>query len=99
MRNYFFERLSKGEDADTIANELIDALNSAMAEHKAKLEQDRTEQRKDEIVKELSNLLDEYAILCGCSLTDKDTDLEEVDVQFIRKSLDNMINTIKTLGM
>lgn len=97
MKNYFFERLSKGEDADTIANELINALNSAMAEHKAKLEQDRTEQRKDEIIKELSVLLDEYATLSGCTIDDKD--VEAIDVQFIRKSLDDMIKLIKDFGL
>lgn len=69
-KEYFLDRLNAGEDIDTIGQELADMMNAALEEKRAAEEIARqqaadNEAAKRDIIEEMIELVQEYAILEG----------------------------------
>lgn len=71
-KEYFLDRLNAGEDIDTIGEEIADMMNAALEEKRAAEEVARQEAAKQEneaakrdIIEEMIELVQEYAILEG----------------------------------
>ena len=62
-KNYFLNMMKNGEDIDTIAKDITDALNAAKAEMEAAQKKNELANRKLEIANEVAKLLREYADL------------------------------------
>ena len=88
-KNYFLDRLNAGEDIDTIGAEIADMMNAALEEKRAAEEAARQEAAKQEneaakrdLIEEMIEIVQEYAILEGM-------DPDEIAVQ--PEDIDNMV--------
>ena len=88
-KNYFLDRLNAGEDIDTIGAEIADMMNAALEEKRAAEELARQEAAKQEneaakrdLIEEMIEIVQEYAILEGM-------DPDEIAVQ--PEDIDNMV--------
>lgn len=88
-KNYFLDRLNAGEDIDTIGAEIADMMNAALEEKRAAEELARQEAAKKEnetakrdLIEEMIEIVQEYAILEGM-------DPDEIAVQ--PEDIDNMV--------
>lgn len=85
-KNYFLDRLNAGEDIDTIGAEIADMMNAALEEKRAAEELARQEAAKQEnetakrdIIEEMIELVQEYAILEGMEPDEIAIKPEDVD--------------------
>ena len=88
-KNYFLDRLNAGEDIDTIGAEIADMMNAALEEKRAAEELARQEAAKKEnetakrdLIEEMIEIVQEYAILEGM-------EPDEIAVQ--PEDIDNMV--------
>lgn len=99
-------RLQNGEDAETIANELIDLLNAANATHQAEIEakkkaeeeqkkKEAEEKKKDELAETIANAVMAYIKLAVPTLVEEDE--EELSGAEVRKMLDPVIPTLASI--
>ena len=87
-KNYFLDRLAAGEDIDTIGQEMANAMNEALEAHRAAEEAKKAaaakaenEEAKRDIIEEMIELVQEYAILEG---------MEENEIKVSPEDVDNM---------
>lgn len=85
-KNYFLDRLNAGEDIDTIGAEIADMMNAALEEKRAAEELARQEAAKQEneaakrdIIEEMIELVQEYAILEGMEPDEIAVQPEDID--------------------
>ena len=85
-KNYFLDRLAAGEDIDTIGQEMANAMNEALEAHRAAEEAKKAaaakaekEAAKRDIVEEMIELVQEYAILEGMDENEIKVSPEDVD--------------------
>lgn len=85
-KNYFLDRLSAGEDIDAIGQEMAKAMNEALETHRAAEEAKKAaaakaenEAAKRDIVEEMVELVQEYAILEGMDENEIKVSPEDVD--------------------
>ena len=99
-------RLQNGEDAEKIANELIDLLNAANATHQAEVEakkkaeeekkkKEADEKKKDELAKTIADAVMAYIKLAAPTLVEEDE--EELSGAEVRKMLDPVIPTLASI--
>lgn len=99
-------RLQNGEDAEKIANELIDLLNAANATHQAEVEakkkaeeeqkkKEAEEKKKDELAETIANAVMAYIKLAAPTLVEEDE--EELSGAEVRKMLDPVIPTLVSI--
>ena len=88
-KNYFLDRLNAGEDIDTIGAEIADMMNAALEEKRAAEELARQEAAKKEnetakreLIEEMIEIVQEYALLEGM-------EPDEIAVQ--PEDIDNMV--------
>lgn len=62
-KNYFLDMMKNGEDIDTIAKNITDALNEAKVEMEAAQKKKELAEKKLEIANEIAELFREYAEL------------------------------------
>ena len=85
-KNYFLNRLAAGEDIDTIGQEMANAMNEALEAHRAAEEAKKAaaakaenEAAKRDIIEEMIELVQEYAILEGMDENEIKVSPEDVD--------------------
>lgn len=85
-KNYFSERLAAGEDIDTIGQEMANMMNEALEEYRAAEEAKKAaaakaenESAKRDIVREMVELIQEYAILEGMDGDELETSEEDIE--------------------
>jgi hypothetical protein len=100
------ERLQKGEDAEKIANQLIDLLNAANAAYQAEIAAQKkaeeeakkkaaAEKEKDKLADLIAKSVMEYIKLAVPTLVEEDE--EELSGAEVRKILDPIIPTLVSL--
>ena len=87
-KNYFLDRLAAGEDIDTIGQEMANMMNEALEAHRAAEEAKKAaaakaenEEAKRDIIEEMIELVQEYAILEG---------MDENEIKISPEDVDNM---------
>ena len=85
-KNYFSERLAAGEDIDAIGQDIAKAMNEALEEYRAAEEAKKAaaakaenESAKKDIVREMVELIQEYAILEGMDGDELETSEEDIE--------------------
>jgi chemotaxis protein histidine kinase CheA len=85
-KNYFLDRLSAGEDIDAIGQEMANMMNEALEAHRAAEEAKKAaaakaenEAAKRDIIEEMIELVQEYAILEGMDEDEIKVSPEDVD--------------------
>lgn len=85
-KNYFLDRLNAGEDIDTIGAEIADMMNAALEEKRAAEELARQEAAKQEnetakreLIEEMIEIVQEYAILEGMNPDEIAVQPEDID--------------------
>lgn len=85
-KDYFLNRLAAGEDIDTIGQEMANAMNEALEAHRAAEEAKKVaaakaenEAAKRDIIEEMIELVQEYAILEGMDENEIKVSPEDVD--------------------
>ena len=85
-KNYFSARLAAGEDIDAIGQDIAKAMNEALEEYRAAEEAKRAaaakaenESAKRDIVREIVELIQEYAILEGMDGDELETSEEDIE--------------------
>ena len=85
-KDYFLDRLAAGEDIDTIGQEMANAMNEALEAHRAAEEAKKAaaakaenEAAKRDIIQEMIELVQEYAILEGMDENEIKVSPEDVD--------------------
>ena len=85
-KNYFSERLAAGEDIDAIGQDIAKAMNEALEEYRAAEEAKKAaaakaenESAKRDIVREMVELIQEYAILEGMDGDELETSEEDIE--------------------
>ena len=85
-KNYFSARLAAGEDIDAIGQDIAKAMNEALEEYRAAEEAKKTaaakaenESAKRDIVREMVELIQEYAILEGMDGDELETSEEDIE--------------------
>lgn len=88
-KDYFLNRLAAGEDIDTIGQEMANMMNEALEAHRAAEEAKKKEAAKAEneaakrdIIEEMIELVQEYAILEGMDENEIKVSPEDVDAMF-----------------
>lgn len=101
-KNYFSARLAAGEDIDAIGQDIAKAMNEALEEYRAAEEakkaaaaQAENESAKREIIKEMIELINEYAILEG--LNPKELEATEEDIDSLVKSFTSLFAAMRDL--
>ena len=101
-KNYFSARLAAGEDIDAIGQDIAKAMNEALEEYRAAEEakkaaaaQAENETAKREIIKEMIELINEYAILEG--LDPKELEVTEEDIDSLVKSFTSLFAAMRDL--
>ena len=85
-KNYFLDRLAAGEDIDTIGQEMANMMNEALEAHRAAEEAKKAaaakaenEAAKRDIIEEMIELVQEYAILEGMDENEIKVSPEDID--------------------
>lgn len=85
-KNYFSARLAAGEDIDAIGQDIAKAMNEALEEYRAAEEAKKAaaakaenESAKRDIVREMVELIQEYAILEGMDGDELETSEEDIE--------------------
>ena len=85
-KNYFSARLAAGEDIDAIGQDIAKAMNEALEEYRAAEEAKKVaaakaenESAKRDIVREMVELIQEYAILEGMDGDELETSEEDIE--------------------
>ena len=85
-KDYFLNRLAAGEDIDTIGQEMANAMNEALEAHRAAEEAKKAaaakaenEAAKRDIIEEMIELIQEYAILEGMDGDELKVSPEDID--------------------
>lgn len=85
-KDYFLNRLAAGEDIDTIGQEMANMMNEALEAHRAAEEAKKAaaakaenEAAKRDIIEEMIELVQEYAILEGMDENEIKVSPEDVD--------------------
>ena len=85
-KDYFLNRLAAGEDIDTIGQEMANAMNEALEAHRAAEEAKKAaaakaenEAAKRDIIEEMIELVQEYAILEGMDGDELKVSPEDID--------------------
>ena len=85
-KNYFSARLAAGEDLDAIGQDIAKAMNEALEEYRAAEEAKKAaaakaenESAKRDIVREMVELIQEYAILEGMDGDELETSEEDIE--------------------
>lgn len=85
-KNYFSARLAAGEDIDAIGQDIAKAMNEALEEYRAAEEAKKAaaakaenESAKRDIVREMVELIQEYAILEGMDGDEIETSEEDIE--------------------
>lgn len=85
-KDYFLDRLAAGEDIDTIGQEMANMMNEALEAHRAAEEAKKAaaakaenEVAKRDIIEEMIELVQEYAILEGMDENEIKVSPEDVD--------------------
>ena len=101
-KNYFSARLAAGEDIDAIGRDIADMMNEALEEYRAAEEakkaaaaQAENESAKREIITEMIELINEYAILEG--LDPKELEATEEDIDSLVKSFTSLFAAMRDL--
>ena len=101
-KNYFSARLAAGEDIDAIGQDIAKAMNEALEEYRAAEEakkaaaaQAENESAKREIITEMIELINEYAILEG--LDPKELEVTEEDIDSLVKSFTALFAAMRDL--
>lgn len=85
-KDYFLNRLAAGEDIDTIGQEMANAMNEALEAHRAAEEAKKAaaakaenETAKRELIEEMIEIVQEYAILEGMEPDEIAVQPEDID--------------------
>lgn len=85
-KDYFLDRLAAGENIDAIGQDIAKAMNEALEEYRAAEEakkaaaaQAENESAKREIITEMIELINEYAILEGMDENELKVSPEDID--------------------
>ena len=85
-KNYFSARLAAGEDIEAIGQDIAKAMNEALEEYRAAEEAKKAaaakaenESAKRDIVREMVELIQEYAILEGMDGDELETSEEDIE--------------------
>ena len=93
IKEYVMKRLEAGDTVDEIGKMIAARFNEAIAEHEEKMKVQEKKARKNELILNLLEILDEYSALEG--LTAETLQLKETDVDEIVKTLDAYISMFK----
>ena len=93
-KNYFLDMMKNGEDIDTIAKNITDALNAAKVEMEAVQKKNELAEKKLEIANEIALLFQEYAEL---AYPDAAAELGNFDGSGLVEILDESFELLKNL--
>lgn len=92
------KRMTAGASIDDIAQEVSAILNAANEEFEAKKVASQKEAKKADIIKEINNLVIEYADLVDPKAAEAMREEGDANIEILTKSFDEMFKLIGTLN-
>jgi GTP:adenosylcobinamide-phosphate guanylyltransferase len=100
------ERLKNGEDAEAIANELVNTLNTALEQHKAEEEEAKRQEEAQKAlaekhaakVKDMQEILDLIHDFCIDYYCDTNEDIDVVTKAFDEYDAETVIKMVEDMG-
>ena len=103
-KNYFLNQLRNGESLDTMAKSIADAMNDAMVDFQAELEERHNaecmaaiENKKYELAKEMVHIIQEYGMLVAPDAKEIMNNVTEEDLDVMIKTLDEMFHMMTSM--
>ena len=103
-KNYFLNQLRNGESLDTMAKGIADAMNDAMVDFQAELEERHNAERlasieneKYELAKQMVHILQDYGMLVAPEAKEIMDQVTEEDLDVMVKSLDEMFHMMTSM--
>ena len=103
-KNYFLNQLRNGESLDTMAKSIADAMNDAMVDFQAELEERhnaecmaKIESKKYELAKEMVHIIQEYGMMVAPDAKEILDQVTEEDLEVMIKTLDEMFHMMTSM--
>ena len=103
-KNYFLSQLRNGESLDTMAKGIADAMNDAMVDFQAELEERHNaermaeiESKKYELAKQMVHIIQEYGMLVAPDAKEILDQVTEEDLDVMIKTLDEMFHMMTSM--
>lgn len=103
-KNYFLNQLRNGENIDTMAKNITDAMNDAMVDFQAELEERHKaermaaiESKKYELAKQMVHIIQEYGMLVAPEAKEIMDQVTEEDLDVMVKTLDEMFHMMTSM--
>ena len=103
-KNYFLNQLRNGESLDTLAKGIADAMNDAMVDFQAELEERHNAERlasienaKYELAKEMVHIIQDYGMLVAPEAKEILDQVTEEDLEVMVKTLDEMFHMMTSM--
>lgn len=103
-KNYFLNQLRNGESLDTMAKGISDAMNDAMIDFQAELEERYNAERKAaieikkyEMAKQMVHIIQEYGMLVAPEAKEILDQVTEEDLEVMVKTLDEMFHMMTSM--
>lgn len=103
-KNYFLSQLRNGESLDTMAKGIADAMNDAMVDFQAELEERHNaermaeiESKKYELAKQMVHIMQEYGMLVAPDAKEILDQVTKEDLDVMVKSLDEMFHMMTSM--
>ena len=103
-KNYFLSQLRNGESLDIMAKGIADAMNDAMVDFQAELEERhnaerkaKIENKKYELAKEMVHIIQEYGMLVAPDAKEILDQVTEDDLEAMVKTLDEMFHMMTSM--
>ena len=103
-KNYFLNQLRNGENIDAMAKNITDAMNDAMVDFQAELEERHKaermaaiESKKYELAKQMVHIIQEYGMLVAPEAKEIMDQVTEEDLDVMVKTLDEMFHMMTSM--
>lgn len=103
-KNYFLNQLRNGESLDVMAKGIADAMNDAMVDFQAELEERhnaehkaKIESKKYELAKQMVHIIQEYGMLVAPDAKEILDQVTEDDLEAMVKTLDEMFHMMTSM--
>ena len=103
-KNYFLSQLRNGESLDVMAKGIADAMNDAMVDFQAEVEERHNaermaeiERKKYDLAKQMVHIIQEYGMLVAPDAKEILDQVTEDDLEAMIKSLDEMFRMMTSM--
>ena len=103
-KNYFLNQLRNGENLDVMAKKITDAMNDAMVDFQAELEERHKaeqmaviESKKYELAKQMVHIIQDYGMLVAPEAKEIMDQVTDEDLDVMVKTLDEMFHMVTSM--